>query len=74
MPRYIDAEKIDLKLGIPLEDANGELYIPLRDVVKAIAQTPTEDVVPKSVFERPNKMLDSYVLHYGIVNNRKEEW
>lgn len=70
MQRYIDAEKIDLKLGVPLQDASGELYIPLRDVVKAIAQTPTEDVVPKSVFERPNKTLDSYLLHYGLVNKR----
>jgi hypothetical protein len=70
MRRYIDAEKIDLKLGVPLQDANGDLYIPLRDVVKAIAQTPTEDVVPKSVLERPNKMLDSYLLHHGLVNKR----
>ena len=70
MVRYIDAEKIDFKLGVPLQDANGDLYISLRDVIKAIAQTPTEDVVPKSIFERPNKMLDSYLLHYGLVDKR----
>lgn len=47
MPRYFDAEKIDFKLGIPLEDANGELYIAIRDVRKAIAQASVDIVIPK---------------------------
>ena len=59
MARYIDADKIDFRLGVPLEDANGDLYIPLRDVIKAIAQTPTEEVVSKrdcakDIFEEIN--------------------
>ena len=70
MARYIDADKIDFRLGVPLEDASGDLYIPLRDVIKAIAQTPTEDVVPKSVFDQPSQILDSYILHHGLVNKR----
>lgn len=45
MARYIDAEKIDFRLGVPFQDADGELYIGIRDIRKAIAQTPTADVV-----------------------------
>ena len=41
MPRFIDAEKIDLKTNL-LAVEEGELYIALSDVKKAIAQTPTE--------------------------------
>ena len=47
MARYIDAEKIDFKLGVPFQVADGELYIGIRDIRKVIAQTPTEDVVPR---------------------------
>lgn len=45
MPRYIDAKKIDFKLGVPFQVADGELFIGIRDIRKVIAQTPTEDVV-----------------------------
>lgn len=44
MPRYIDPRKIDFKThAIP--GADGEIYLAYSDVRKAIAQTPSEDVV-----------------------------
>lgn len=43
--RYIDADKIDLK--IPFEYASGEIFVDINDVRKAIAMTPTEDVAPR---------------------------
>jgi hypothetical protein len=71
MARYIDAEKIDLK--IPFEYAAGEIFVDIVDVKKAIAQTPTEDVVPKSEFDEVlsnwQKIHDSYTAdcleHYN---------
>lgn len=44
MKRYIDVDKIELK-GIALFDENLEAFVSLSDVRKAIAQTPTADVV-----------------------------
>lgn len=44
MPRIIDAEKIALTSS-SLIDEDGNFYVSLADVRKAIAQTPTEDVV-----------------------------
>jgi hypothetical protein len=41
--RYIDANKIDFK--IPCEWEHEECFVSMDDVRKAIAQTPTEDVV-----------------------------
>ena len=43
MPRYFDADKIELK-GISLFDQNLEILIPLSDVRKALQMTPTADV------------------------------
>ena len=43
MPRYIDADNINLK-GISVFDQNLEILIPLSDVRKALQTTPTVDV------------------------------
>lgn len=43
MPRYFDADKIELK-GISVFDQNLEMLIPLSDVRKALQMTPTADV------------------------------
>ena len=43
MPRYFDADKIELK-GISVFDQNLEVLIPLSDVRKASQMTPTADV------------------------------
>ena len=43
MPRYFDADKIELK-GISLFDQNLEMLIPLSDVRKALQMTPAADV------------------------------
>lgn len=43
MPRYFDADKIELK-GISVFDQNLEILIPLSDVRKALQMTPTADV------------------------------
>ena len=43
MPKYIDADKIELK-GISVFDQNLEVLIPLSDVRKALQMTPTADV------------------------------
>ena len=42
--RFIDANKIDFKLNF-LAGADGDIYLSLDNVQKAIAQTPTEDVI-----------------------------
>lgn len=44
MPRFIDAEKISLTAALKF-DVVGDALVPLRDVQRAIAQTPTEDAV-----------------------------
>ena len=43
MPKYIDADKIELK-GISVFDQNLEVLIPLSDVRKALQMTPSADV------------------------------
>ena len=43
-PRFIDANKIDFRLNF-LSDQDGDIYLALPDIKRAIAQTPTEDVV-----------------------------
>ena len=43
MPKYFDADKIELK-GISVFDQNLEMLIPLSDVRKALQMTPTADV------------------------------
>lgn len=43
MPRYIDADNINLK-GISVFDQNLEILISLSDVRKALQMTPTADV------------------------------
>lgn len=45
MSRYIDAEKIELRLPT-FKDGQGEVYVPLSEVKKCISLTPTEDVAP----------------------------
>lgn len=45
MSRYVDAEKIELRLPT-FKDGQGEVYVPLSEVKKCISLTPTEDVVP----------------------------
>ena len=44
MPRYIDTDKIRLTIPTCVDD-EGDVYVLLSDVRRAIAQTPTEDVV-----------------------------
>lgn len=44
MPRYINPDKIDLRLPRGI-DESGEVLLPLSAVRAAIAQTPSEDVV-----------------------------
>ena len=43
MPKYINADKIELK-GISVFDQNLEILIPLSDVRKSLQMTPTADV------------------------------
>ena len=43
MPKYFDADKIELK-GISVFDQNLEMLIPLSDVRKALQMTPAADV------------------------------
>ena len=43
MPRYIDADNINLK-GIAVFDQDFEALIPLSDIRKALQMTPTADV------------------------------
>ena len=43
MARYIDAEKIEIRVPYGYNN-DGELLIPLAAVKQSIAQTPTEDV------------------------------
>lgn len=44
MPRYIDAEKIEIRVPYGYNN-DGEVLIPLAAVNQSIARTPTEDVV-----------------------------
>ncbi len=44
MPRYIDAEKIEIKVERGIND-DGLVFIPMRDVHRSIDRTPTADVV-----------------------------
>ena len=49
--RFIDANKIRLTATASM-DESGEVLVSLRDVIKAIDQTPTADVVPRCEEER----------------------
>lgn len=44
MPKYIDAEKIQFAGKTVYDPDYGDTLIPIKDVRKAIAQTPTADV------------------------------
>ena len=44
MSRYIDVDKIRVTIPSCVDD-EGDVYVSLSDVRKAIAQTPTEDVI-----------------------------
>lgn len=61
-PRFINANKIDFRINF-LAGADGDIYLSLSDVKRAIAQTPTEDVVLKSeivqkIFEELDDITD----------------
>lgn len=45
MPKYIDAEKIELKYEFGMVSDEGIVCVPIRDVKKSIDATPTDDVV-----------------------------
>lgn len=45
MPKYINAEKIELKYEFGIVSDEGVVCIPLRDVKKSIEATPAADVV-----------------------------
>lgn len=47
MARYIDVEKVDLKV-VAVFDENLDLLVPLSEVRKALQMTPTADVVPRA--------------------------
>lgn len=47
MKKYIDASKIRLT-AVGTVDEDGDILVSVRDVKKAIDQTPAADVVPKS--------------------------
>lgn len=47
MERYINPAKIRLT-AVGTVDDNGDVFVSMADVRKAIAQTPSADVVPKS--------------------------
>ena len=65
MARYIDADKIDLtkyKIGRSLATD----WIDIEDVKRAIALTPTADVVPKSEVDKT--IAEWAWLHAGVLN------
>jgi len=68
MQRFIDAEKIDLKL-FPFQCADGEIYVSVDDVRRAIARTPTEDVVPKSEVEGLQAQIEHLTAEKERLNN-----
>lgn len=51
MPRYIDVEKIDIRVPYGI-DHDGEVLVPIAAVSQSIARTPTEDVVSRGVYEQ----------------------
>ena len=57
MARYIDADKIDLN-KYPIGRSLATDWIDIEDVKRAIALTPTADVVPKSEVEKLIKSVD----------------
>jgi hypothetical protein len=65
MNRYIDANAIDFKL--PVSHANEEVFVSLNDVKRAIAQTPTADVAPRSEIAR-EIIADMYEMIKGYEN------
>lgn len=60
MPRYIDANKIEIKVERGIND-DGVVFIPMRDVQRSIDRTPTADVVPKSEYDRLKKTFNELV-------------
>lgn len=67
MPRYIDIEKI--RIAIPsCVDENGDILVPLSDVRRALAQTPTADVAP--IADTVRKMQEKILAlsTYGTIN------
>lgn len=50
MPKYIDTSKIRL-IAVGTVDDNGDILVSVRDVRKAIEQTPAADVVPRTEVE-----------------------
>lgn len=55
MPRYIDSEKIEIRVPYGI-DNDGEVLVPIAAVRQSIAQTPTEDVA---------KVVHGYWKNYG---------
>lgn len=79
MPRYIDANKIILKTFY-FPGADGEIYIDVEDVKKAIAQTPTADVAPKSevardIFEQIHREIaEAIKSNVRAIDERQEKY
>ena len=61
MPKYIDVEKIRLT-AVGTVDEDGDILVSVRDVKRAIEQTPAADVVPKSEVERLEKELENMLV------------
>lgn len=62
-PRFIDANKIDFRINF-ISGADGDIYLSISDVKRAIAQTPTEDVTPQTEIVR--KIFDELDAILGL--------
>jgi hypothetical protein len=58
MPKYIDVENIRLTV-VGTVDADGDILVSVRDVKRALDQTPAADVVPKREADRLRKCLEA---------------
>lgn len=71
MARYIDKEKIKLNCST-FVDGDGDILVPLSEVRKAIAQTPTEEDVVKVVRCKDCKYNAFEQSHGTIIHCHKE--
>lgn len=78
MPKYIDPSKIRLT-AVGTVDEDGDILVSVRDVRKAIDQTPAADVVPKSEVDKIFEELEqipkdqpSYVLYVFLTKKIAE--
>lgn len=72
MERYINPAKIRLT-AVGSVDENGDVLVSMADVRKAIAQTPSADVVPRAEVERLQAEIAQLQidLHYSVCREDK---